>query len=159
MKGIDGDQHTFQRVPWQLLNLLTWITPPTGKTDNLQGPTCGQNRHLSRSELLWSYSGLHSHATPVYIPVILWSTAGLDQTPLDLPFDWPHTQPDMGSSCHSPVTYVPISCHLYSLVPSLFPAHIYFHLLIFHLSHLCLTLAVAEVCTPITYSFTTYLLY
>ena len=34
----------------------------------------------------------------------------------------------MGSSCHSHVTYVPISCHLYLLVPSLFPAHIYFHL-------------------------------
>ena len=34
----------------------------------------------------------------------------------------------MGSSCHSPVTYVPISCHLYLPVPSLFPAHIYLHL-------------------------------
>ena len=32
--------------------------------------------------------------------------------------------------CHSPVTYVPISHHLYLLVPSLFPAYIYFHLLI-----------------------------
>ena len=34
----------------------------------------------------------------------------------------------MGSSCHSPVTYVPISRHLYLLVLSLFPAYIYFHL-------------------------------
>ena len=37
----------------------------------------------------------------------------------------------MGSSCHSPVTYVPISHHLYLLVLSLFPAHIYLHLPIF----------------------------
>ena len=53
-------------------------------------------------------------------------------------------QPDMESSCHSPVTYVPISHHLYLLVPSLFPAHIHFDLPTFYLSHLCLTPAVAE---------------
>ena len=74
------------------------------------------------------YSGVHSRATPVHTPVLLQFTTGLDRTPLDLPFDRTRTWLDMGSSCHSPVTYVPISHHLYSLVPSLFPAHIYFHL-------------------------------
>ena len=106
---------------------------------------------LSRTEQLWSYSGLlscatpdyfpvllrstfphysglHSHATPVHTPVLLQSTTGLDQTPLDLLFNQTCAQLDMGSSWHSSVTYVPISCHLYLLVPSLFPAHIYFHL-------------------------------
>ena len=82
--------------------------------------------------LLWPtflhYSGVHSHATPVYTPVLLQSTTGLDQTPLDLLFDRTRAWLDMGSSCHSSVTYVPISRHLYLLVPSLFPAHIYFHL-------------------------------
>ena len=74
------------------------------------------------------YSGVHSHATPVHTPVLLQSTTGLDRTSLDLPFDWTRAWLDMGSSCHSPVTYVPISRHLYLLVLSLFPAHIYFHL-------------------------------
>ena len=76
------------------------------------------------------YSGVHSRATPVHTPVLLQSTTGLDWTPLDLPFDRTRAWLDMGSSCHSPVTYVPISCHLYLLVPSLFPAHIYSHVTI-----------------------------
>ena len=75
------------------------------------------------------YSGLHSRATPVHTPVLLQSTTGLDWTPLDLLFDWTCARLDMGSSCHSSVTYVPISRHLYLLVPSLFSAHIYLHLL------------------------------
>ena len=50
-KGTDGDGHTSQRVPWQPLDLPTRIAPPTGKTDNLQGPTCGQNRHSCRNDL------------------------------------------------------------------------------------------------------------
>ena len=33
------------------------------------------------------YSGVHSRATPVHTPVLLQSTTGLDQTPLDLPFN------------------------------------------------------------------------
>ena len=33
------------------------------------------------------YSGVHSRATPVHTPVLLQSTTGLDRTPLDLPFD------------------------------------------------------------------------
>ena len=74
------------------------------------------------------YSGVHSRATPVHTPALLQSTTGLDRTPLDLAFDRTRAWPDMGSSCHSPVTYVPIFRHLYLLVPSLFPAHIYFHL-------------------------------
>ena len=73
------------------------------------------------------YSGVHSRATPVHTPALLQSTTGLDRTPRDLDFDRTCAWPDMGSSCHSPVTYVPISRHLYLLVPSLFPAHIYFH--------------------------------
>ena len=81
--------------------------------------------------LLWStfphYSGLHSHATLVHTPVLLQSTTGLDWTPLNLLFDRTCAQLDMGSSCHSSVTYVPISRHLYLLVPSLFSAHIYLH--------------------------------
>ena len=76
------------------------------------------------------YSGLHSRATPVHTPVLLQSTTGLDWTPLDLLFDQTCAWLDMGSSCHSSVTYVPISCHLYLLVLSLFSAHIYLHLLI-----------------------------
>ena len=74
------------------------------------------------------YSGVHSRATPVHTPVLLRSTTGLDWTPLDLPFNQTHGWLDMGSSCQSPVTYIPISRHLYLLVPSLFSAHIYFHL-------------------------------
>ena len=68
------------------------------------------------------YSSLHSRTTLVCVPALLWSTTGLGQTPLDLPFDWTHAWPDMGSSCHSPVTYLSISHHLYLLVLSLFPA-------------------------------------
>ena len=106
---------------------------------------------VSRTEQLRSYSGLLSHATPVYIPALLWSTflhysglhscatlvhtpvllqstTGLDWTPLGLLFNRTCARLDMGSSCHSSVTYVPISCHLYLLVPSLFSAHIYLHL-------------------------------
>ena len=51
MKGTNGDGHTSQRVPWQPLNLPTRITPPIGKTDDLQGPTCGQNGHLCRNDV------------------------------------------------------------------------------------------------------------
>ena len=82
---------------------------------------------LLRSTFL-CYSGLHSCATPVHTPVLLQSTTGLDRTPLNLLFDRTCTRLDMGSSCHSSVTYVPIPRYLYLLVPSLFPAHIYLHL-------------------------------
>ena len=44
-KGTNGDGHTSQMVPWQPLDSPTRIVPPTGKTDDLQVPTCGQNRH------------------------------------------------------------------------------------------------------------------
>ena len=50
-KGMNGDGHTSQRVPWQPLDLPTRIAPPTGKTDDLQGPTCGQNGHSCRNNL------------------------------------------------------------------------------------------------------------
>ena len=90
--------------------------------------------------LLWCtflhYSSVHSHTTPVCVPMLLqsillhYSSPPLDWTGLHSTclFDQTCAWPDMGSSCHSPVTYVPISCHLYLLVPSLFPAHIYFDL-------------------------------
>ena len=42
-KRMKGDGHTSQRVPWQPLEPPTRFAPPTGKTDDLQGPTCGQN--------------------------------------------------------------------------------------------------------------------
>ena len=48
---MNGDGHTSQRVPWQPLDSPTRIVPPTGKTDNLQGPTCGQNRHSCQNDL------------------------------------------------------------------------------------------------------------
>ena len=50
-KRMKGDGHTSQRVPWQPLEPQTRIAPPTGKTDNLQGPTCGQNGHSCRNNL------------------------------------------------------------------------------------------------------------
>ena len=48
---MNRDGNTFQRVPWKLLDSLTQIAPPTGKTDDLQGPTCGQNGHSRRNNL------------------------------------------------------------------------------------------------------------
>ena len=97
---------------------------------------------MSRTEQLWSYSRLLSHATPAYIPALLqctfpcYSSVHSRATPVHTPvllqsttgLDRTHAWLDMGSSCHSSVTYVPISHHLYLLVLSLFPAHIYFHL-------------------------------
>ena len=50
-KRMNGDGHTSQRVPWQPLEPPTQTTPPTGKMDDLQGPTCGQNRHTRRNDL------------------------------------------------------------------------------------------------------------
>ena len=50
-KQMNGDGHTSQRVPWQPLEPTTRIVPPTGKTDDLQGPTCGQNGHSCRNDL------------------------------------------------------------------------------------------------------------
>ena len=50
-KRMKGDRHTSQMVPWQPLEPQTRIAPPTGKTDDLQGPTCGQNRHSCRNDL------------------------------------------------------------------------------------------------------------
>ena len=50
-KGTNGDGHTSQRVMWQPLDSPTRIAPPTGKTDDFQGPTCGQNGHSRRNDL------------------------------------------------------------------------------------------------------------
>ena len=99
----------------------------TGSSSKPWAYNCAQVG-VSRTEQLWTYSGLLSRATPVHTPVLLQSTTGLDRTPLDLLFDQTHARLDMGSSCHSSVTYVPISRYSYLLVLSLFPAHIYFHL-------------------------------
>ena len=48
---MNGDGHTSQRVPWQPLEPTTRIVPPTGKTDDLQGPTCSQNGHTRQNDL------------------------------------------------------------------------------------------------------------
>ena len=50
-KWMNGDGNTSQRVPWQPLEPPTRIAPPTGKTDDLQGPTCSQNGHSRRNNL------------------------------------------------------------------------------------------------------------
>ena len=105
------------------------------------------------------YSGLHSRATPVHTPVLLQSTTGLDRTPLDLLFDRTRAQLDMGSSRHSSVTYVPISCHLYLLVPSLFPAHIYLHLPISTSVVFASHWQWLRYASHLPFFFTTYLLY
>ena len=52
---------------------------------NYSGATLDSFPALLRPTFL-HYSGVHSHATPVHTPVLLQSTTGLDQTPLDLPF-------------------------------------------------------------------------
>ena len=47
----DRDRHTSQRVQNRPLDLLTRNVPPTGKTDDLRGPTCDQNRYSCRNNL------------------------------------------------------------------------------------------------------------
>jgi len=42
-KRMDGDGHTSQRVWNQPLDPPTRIAPPTGQTDDLEGPTCAQS--------------------------------------------------------------------------------------------------------------------
>jgi len=50
-RRMNRDGHTSQRIRNQLLNLPTRSTPPTGQTDNLRRPTCGQNGHLCHNDL------------------------------------------------------------------------------------------------------------
>ena len=112
------------------------------------------------------YSGVHSCATPVCVPTLLWSILLRYSSP---PLDWTGLHSACLSTGLAPdLTWevVSFTCHLCTYFSSfiltssklvsspyiLTPTH-------FHLSHLCLTLAVAEVCTSLTYFFTTYLLY
>ena len=85
---------------------------------------------LSRTEQLRSYSGLHSHTTPVHIPTLLRSTLLCYSSP---PLDWTGLHwtclstglaPDLTwevAVIHLSLMYL-FSRHLYLLVPSLFPA-------------------------------------
>ena len=50
-KWTDRDGHTSQRVQNRPLDPLTRNVPPTGETDNLQGPICSQNGYLCRNNL------------------------------------------------------------------------------------------------------------
>ena len=47
----NSDGLTYQRVPSQPLEPLTRNTPPTGKTDNLEGPACRRGRYTHRNDL------------------------------------------------------------------------------------------------------------
>ena len=47
----DRDGHTSQRLQNRPLDPLTRDVPPTGQTDDLREPTCGQNRYLHCNDL------------------------------------------------------------------------------------------------------------
>ena len=48
---MDGHGHTSQRALSHPLDPLTRNVPPTGETDDLRGPTCGQNGYLCNNDL------------------------------------------------------------------------------------------------------------
>ena len=50
-KWTDRDGHTSQRAQNRPLDPLTRNVPPTGETDDLEGPICSQNRYLCRNDL------------------------------------------------------------------------------------------------------------
>ena len=50
-KRTDEGGHTYQRAPHRPLDPPTRNVPPTGETDDLRGPTCGQNRYSCRKDL------------------------------------------------------------------------------------------------------------